>query len=164
MLTIRKRPWWLRILREGFYAIANPLQRVYWFLFRPYRPGAKMMVFAQGKLLLVKIGYSHRCWVLPGGGVNRGEKPIEAAMRELKEESGVVVLEPEYVGERIHNYQYKRVTMSYFTQTINEVDLVIDGQEITNAGWFDLDNLPQPHKTRLVEEIAMYNNWKYGKS
>ena len=31
------------------------------------------------------------CWSLFGGGINKNEKPIEAAMRELKEELGLII-------------------------------------------------------------------------
>jgi 8-oxo-dGTP pyrophosphatase MutT (NUDIX family) len=43
---------------------------------------------AQGKLVLVRQSYT-RGWVLPGGGVGRGEAPEVALLRELKEEIGL---------------------------------------------------------------------------
>ena len=41
-----------------------------------------------GKLVLVRQSYT-RGWVLPGGGVSRGEAPEVALLRELKEEIGL---------------------------------------------------------------------------
>jgi len=41
-----------------------------------------------GNILLVKPAYK-KTWQLPGGGVNDGESPEQAAVREVKEELGL---------------------------------------------------------------------------
>jgi ADP-ribose pyrophosphatase YjhB (NUDIX family) len=147
------------VAREVFYACARPVEKGYWFLFRPYRPGAKSFIFHEGKVLLVRLGYGHKKWVLPGGGIERGETPEMAAVREAKEESGVVIANPVYIGQRDYNNQYKKVTVFYFTAEIANRDLVIDGQEIVDAGWFSLEALPREVAGRVPEEVVLYNNW-----
>ncbi len=52
----------------------------------------------QGRVLLVRSRI-HTGWSLPGGGVDRGEPPAEAAMREAREEVGLTQCgTPELVG------------------------------------------------------------------
>jgi ADP-ribose pyrophosphatase YjhB (NUDIX family) len=160
MLTVQKRPWIIRVLREMLYVCAPKLMRIYWWLFRPYRPGVKTFVWHEGKLLLVRLGYSHKKWVLPGGGIDRGEGPSEAAVREVKEESGLDIVSPIYVGEQDMNHEYKRVTQFYFTADAASPDLTIDGQEIVDAGWFPLDALPAEIAPRVPKQITLYNEWK----
>lgn len=160
MLTIRRRPYFIRLIREVFYACARPMQKAYWWLFRPYRPGAKTFIFYQNKLLLVRIGYAHKKWVLPGGGIEQGEESGETAIRETREESGLIITNTVYIGERSYNNQYKKITVFYYLASVLNDDLVIDGQEIIDAAWFSIDSLPKEIPSRLLEEIVMYNEWK----
>jgi 8-oxo-dGTP diphosphatase len=46
----------------------------------------------EGRVLLVRAGprsHHHRQWLLPGGGVDHGEHPAAAAVREIQEETGL---------------------------------------------------------------------------
>jgi ADP-ribose pyrophosphatase YjhB (NUDIX family) len=47
----------------------------------------------QSRVLLVRHSYT-RGWALPGGGVNHGEPPESAVIRELREEVGLVTFAP----------------------------------------------------------------------
>lgn len=161
MLTVRKKPFFIRVISELFYFCARPLQKSYWFLFRPYRPGAKTFIFYQNKLLLARLGYAHKSWVLPGGGIEKRETPEQAAVREVQEEVGLEILNPQYIFERSNTRQYKKVTVFYYTITVDNEDVVIDGQEIVDARWFELDQLPFDIRDVLRDEIQMYNKWKY---
>ncbi len=55
------------------------------------RPGVSAAVFRDGKVLLVQRGKLplRGIWSLPGGHIHRGERALEAAQRELAEETGV---------------------------------------------------------------------------
>jgi ADP-ribose pyrophosphatase YjhB (NUDIX family) len=156
MLTVRHKPGMPQI----YFDVIRPFQKLYWYLFRPYRPGVKTLVFYEGKLLLVRIGYLHKKWVLPGGGIDRGEEPSDAARREVREESGVDIVNLTYIGQEEFTQEYKRVTVFYFTSEAASADLIIDGQEIVDAGWFPLDALPADIAPRVPRQITLYNEWK----
>lgn len=163
MLHHRPRPFIVRSAREAFYSIYNPLKRLYWFLFHPTLLGAKVLIFHNNKLLLVRIGYAHRKWVLPGGAVDHGEEVNIAALRELREESGLVATNLTHIGTRFYQKEYKDDTVHYFVGSVDNDDITIDDQEIIDAGWFPLDELPKERMPRVDEAIEMYNNWKHGK-
>jgi 8-oxo-dGTP pyrophosphatase MutT (NUDIX family) len=64
----------------------------------PVALGACALVEREGRILLVRHSYVPG-WLLPGGGVGRGEPPADAILRELKEEIGLVRSSPpEFVG------------------------------------------------------------------
>ena len=58
------------------------------------RIGAYALCVDDGRILLVRIapGYWSGVgeWTLPGGGLDFGETPIEGALRELREETGLL--------------------------------------------------------------------------
>ena len=60
-----------------------------------YRKKSSALIFnSDSKLLLVQlISYSETQWNVPGGGIEEGETPAEAVMRELLEELGTDLFE-----------------------------------------------------------------------
>lgn len=50
--------------------------------------GYALVVLWQGDRVLMVLERSRGCWELPGGGIDPGETPREAAVRELREEAG----------------------------------------------------------------------------
>ncbi len=62
--------------------------------------GTRTLVFEDGmsKVLLVRHTYADG-WMLPGGGVERGETIYESGVREVREEAGIIAREqPELAG------------------------------------------------------------------
>jgi 8-oxo-dGTP diphosphatase len=62
---------------------------------RTQRLGAYAVVIVDGRILLTRIspaGYPAGTWTLPGGGVDHGESPHDAVVRELYEETGLRAL------------------------------------------------------------------------
>lgn len=52
--------------------------------------GAHLLITdEEGRLLLVRSTYLAQGWMLPGGRVERGERPHDAAVRETREETGI---------------------------------------------------------------------------
>ena len=159
MLHHRPKPLIISCLSKIFYTLYNPLARNFGYLFRPEGVGVKTFVIRENTILLVKIGYSHKSWVLPGGAVDAGEIPLQAALRETKEETGIELVALEKVMEKTYIINQKNITVHFFTGQTTQVDISIDDQEIVDAGWFDLDDLPTPRRPKLDAEIAAYREW-----
>lgn len=80
-----------------FHAPADPRER-------PLRRRSTVRVLVvdeDERLLLVgdsDPGTGARWWITPGGGIDPGESEIDAVVRELHEETGLVVAEPQIIG------------------------------------------------------------------
>lgn len=65
------------------------------------RAGASTVVLRGGAVLLVKRGKgaAQGLWSLPGGHVDKGETAMQAAIREVREETGLAVRILGFLGE-----------------------------------------------------------------
>jgi ADP-ribose pyrophosphatase YjhB (NUDIX family) len=66
------------------------------------RIAAYAVIVDGGRLLLTRLTAS-AVWTLPGGGIEHGESPVEAAVREVYEEAGLVLAPGELIDvDSIH--------------------------------------------------------------
>lgn len=96
-----------------------------------------------GDVLLLKHSYGPAVWALPGGGLNRGEDPLEAARREMREELGIelgrlvsVAVIEEVLSGSPH-------TAHLFTGVCDRQPRP-DGREVIEARFFPPHSLPEP--------------------
>ena len=108
-------------------------QRRTWLasLDRRFSSAAVLIENEQGELLIVKSDYKDH-WSLPGGIVDPGESPLEAAVREVEEEVGIKIdpenLQLAMVASR-HSDEFLTNQFVFFTQLENNVLSEIKLQE-----------------------------------
>ena len=69
--------------------LAHAIRIRWWRIRRPLLPGCRVLaVNPAGEVVLIRHSYGSAKWMLPGGGIARGETPMAAALRELAEETG----------------------------------------------------------------------------
>ena len=102
------------------------------------------------KVLLVKRGAEpfKDSWALPGGFVDEGERPVEAARRELAEESGLIWEGPLVpigaFGDPGRDPRGWTVSAAYLAEIGFDEALVVPGDDACEARWFFSDQLPEP--------------------
>ena len=103
---------------------------------------ATCVVERQGSVLMIQrnnqVGYG--LWSMPGGYVDRGEVVEEAAEREVKEETGLMVEVQRLVG-LFSEPGNPVVVVAYTAQEIG--GLLAPGPEAQDVGFFRLDKLPE---------------------
>lgn len=105
-------------------------------------------------------------WAFPGGFMNMDETTEEAARRELKEETGLIVDDISQIGtfDRVDRDPRGRViTVAYFV-VIDGIREVKGGDDAAVARWFSIQNLPElAFDHQEIMEVAMRKLRDYGK-
>ncbi|MDD5731960.1 MAG: NUDIX domain-containing protein [Patescibacteria group bacterium] len=142
-------------LKKTVYILSLPIRRLYWFIFRTKTFGVKCMIECNGKYFLVKNSYGGNSWTFPGGGIKRGESPESAVRREVKEETGITLGNVEKIGEYQSELEYKKDTVYCYHAKVSDPTFVIDTNEISEAGWFESDKIPEPSSSAVLKVLEM---------
>lgn len=141
----------------------------------PYRPCVGIMLLNQeGKVFIGKrIDQTVEGWQMPQGGIDRGETPQQAALRELKEEVGTdkaeIIAEmedwltydlPEHlIGVAFHG-KYKGQKQKWFalrfTGSDCDINLTTHEPEFSSFQWVDMQILPSlivPFKRDIYKRV-----------
>ena len=103
------------------------------------------------------------CWAFPGGFMNIDETTEAAAMRELQEETGLVVDSVEQIGaySKVDRDPRERViTVAYYT-VLDSVKNVCGQDDAKQARWFSIKQLPKlafDHEEILQKALELLNN------
>ncbi|MGZ6388240.1 MAG: NUDIX hydrolase [Ktedonobacterales bacterium] len=110
------------------------------------------IVDIHGRMLCVKQNTGSRKWTLPGGRMETGESPIEALIREVREETGYHVEIGDLIG--VYSMPAKdNVVLSFVAHIVGRSPWQPTG-EIAEIGFFGRDELPQQMRQRPRERIA----------
>ncbi len=142
---LRRLPLWMHILAAR---IVRPRFRV---------AVAAMMFDEGGRILLFKHTYRKLEWGIPAGSLEYDERPENAIVREMLEETGMKI-------------QVERLALAESSKDDHHVSLIyqcriVDGifresDEISEVKYFDVDNLPPMlfAEKELIQRVA--ENWK----
>ena len=133
---------------------------------RPYCPACGYVVFldpkiaaivllsTDGKLVMVRRGIEPAMgrWSFPSGYVDRGERVEKAAVREVKEETGLDARLDRMIG--LYSGDESPVVLAVYAGTVVGGSLKAGG-DATEAALFspdDLPDLPFPHDARILRD------------
>lgn len=143
----------------------------------PYRRNVGVMLMNAAGHVFVgqRLDNDTPAWQMPQGGIDKGESPRDAALRELEEETGVlpdlVTVEAESEGwvaydlpydivPRIWKGRYRGQEQKWFLMRFHgsddQVNIVVDHQEFSEWRWLPSDELVAnivPFKREVYEKV-----------
>ena len=145
-----------RLIRPSFAAyesVAKTVRRLRW----PLTIGVRTLVRDEaGRVLLVRHTYTGG-WHFPGGGVNKRETAIDAAVREVREETQIELIEaPVLVGIYLSLAQIKCDHILFYQagRSWRRVDEKPPNLEIAEAKFFAADQLPSDTTGGTLRRLA----------
>ena len=94
-------------------------------------------------------------WAFPGGGIEAGETPEVAAVRETAEEVDLEVKAVRFLGDRVHPQTGRH--MSYVAcEVVGGEARVADEEELAEVAWIRLDEIPDYVPWGLFGPVQKY--------
>ena len=110
------------------------------------KPTATLICIQNKKILLVKRAFepAKGTWSLPGGFIELGETPEDAATRELKEETNLNGEVIKLLGHCSHfNSVFGDILLIGMEMKINNWDSLMPGDDADGADFFEVENCPK---------------------
>lgn len=115
---------------------------------------AAFIVDEAGRVLLVKHTYGRLNWELPGGAGEAEESPVETAVREVKEETGLTVFAQTMTG-CYYTPDNEMLHFVFRCERVEEDALpYADQAEISACGFWPIEALPRPISDWTVRRIG----------
>lgn len=122
----------------------------------------------KGKILLVKqfrYPYGEEIWEIPAGKIEKGETLEQTALRELKEEGGVIAERVEKMFDIYPTPAYTTEVISIFRAIgVKKCEICLDEDEFLLGEWIDKEKVAEMIKNGEIKDsktiIAVLANLK----
>lgn len=146
------------------------------FAQRPYRKGVGLVLFNAAGLVFTarRIDTREIAWQFPQGGIDDGEDPATAAMRELEEEIGTAKADiigesrgwisydlPADLADKVWHGRFRGQSQKWFALRFlgdeSDIDIATEHPEFSEWRWMRLEAVPPlivPFKRALYDQVA----------
>ncbi|MFF8829302.1 NUDIX hydrolase [Streptomyces sp. NPDC015131] len=122
------------------------------------KPGISAAIIVdQSRVLMVRrrISEGELMWQFPAGGIEAGESPEEAAVRETLEETGLEVKAIRLLGQRVHPKTGREMSYTAAEVMAGEAH-VADEEELAEVAWVTHEEIADYVPYGLFEPVQEY--------
>ena len=95
-------------------------------------------------------------WTFIAGEIEPGEDPADAAVREVKEETGLRIRTTGVIGRRVHPHTGREMVYLAASPTHGTKAFVGDEQEVAEVRWVDLAQADELMGGTIFEPVRSY--------
>jgi len=115
--------------------------------------GSAVVIFdEEGRVLILlrpkAVRWSPGKWALPGGHIEEGESPVDAAVREVREETTLMINDP------IEFHTSPNGEVRYFTTRVNNANVVIDFEH-DDFVWVYPEDLTNYDRVSTLDDLVV---------
>ncbi|WP_174801237.1 NUDIX hydrolase [Martelella limonii] len=126
------------------------------------KPASSVIIRRKDTFLLVRRAHppAKAMYAFPGGKAEKGETAEQAAIRELKEETGLTISEPTLFAiydliDRDHDgHVTSFYRLSVFLAEVDNEAIAAAADDADDLGWFTLADIERLHVPSSVRECA----------
>lgn len=138
----------------------------------PIPVGEAAIIDDMGRILLIRRA-DNSLWAMPGGGLEVGETPVQGAVREAQEETGVTcepigligVYDSRLCGTLSRHHLYQFLFLCRPLPNVDIIDPPSHVHEIKEMAWFAETDLPDDidpgHRQRIPEAFRFWHGDKH---
>lgn len=121
------------------------------------KPIAAAIITDGDRVLMIRrrVAEGSLSWAFPAGGVEEGESASEAAVREVKEETGLTVEAVRVLGSRVHPATGRHMTY-IACRLLGGVAAVEDADELAEVEWVGLTDIPRLVPAGIFPAVQAY--------
>jgi 8-oxo-dGTP pyrophosphatase MutT (NUDIX family) len=146
---------WVGLGRATFW-IALPMLHFY----LKAAPRTRLLLVAEGKVLVVKGWLNDGSWSLPGGGLHHRETPLSGVVRELHEETGITLAETKltdlgaaWQDQHWLTFRYRR----FYAQLATATPPKRQRWELVDATWLPINELSTANaQAHVLDTLAAW--------
>jgi 8-oxo-dGTP pyrophosphatase MutT (NUDIX family) len=104
----------------------------------------RLLLRVGDEILVTRTWLSDGRWSLPGGGLHRGETPLDGVIRETREETGIILTPEDIRPLTTAAFRYHGLSFQchYFAaEMATKPDLKLQKFEISGSRWVKLDQV-----------------------
>lgn len=141
----------------------------------PHREAARVVLFSSDDEVLLLHGHdghdsAHQWWFTVGGGIEQGETPGQCALREVREETGIILRAEELVGPVMYrqaDFHFRNVYarqdewffLARLERKVSHLDesgrTEMEGDLLDDHAWLSLEALEAVARKERVYPVAL---------